>query len=342
MKVNNAASWLIVLTLLILALSYGQSIIVPFIVAALIWFVVKKLRNLLDKVGFIRKYIPGWLKSLVATFFIFSLLTGVGQMLTVNIENIVSSYPEYEPNFLGISSEISRIFKVDITEEIHEFFQKMDFATYLSSFFNSLSEILGSTVLILFYVLFLFIEESLFQQKIKLIFKDPTKFRHYNTTMKKIDKMLSSYISLKSLVSFITSTLSFIVFLSIGIDSPFFWASLIFLMSFIPSVGPIVATVLASIFSLVQFGEFIPFFIILFVIGGIQMLVGNYVEPRLMGNTLNISPLVAVISLALWGSIWGITGMLLSVPITVALIIIMAQFPSTRPVAILLSEKGRV
>jgi predicted PurR-regulated permease PerM len=82
--------------------------------------------------------------------------------------------------------------------------------------------------------------------------------------------------------------------------------------------------------------------IIIFVIGGIQLFVGNYLEPRLMGNTLNISPLFAIVALAVWGAIWGFTGMLLSVPITVAMIIVMAQFPKTRPIAVLLSEKGKV
>ena len=101
-------------------------------------------------------------------------------------------------------------------------------------------------------------------------------------------------------------------------------------------------TLLPALFSLVQFGEFVPFLIILFGVGTVATLVGSLVEPRLMGNTLNISRLVAILSLALWGSLWGITGMLLSVPITVALIIILAQFKSTRPVAILLSEKGSV
>jgi predicted PurR-regulated permease PerM len=91
-----------------------------------------------------------------------------------------------------------------------------------------------------------------------------------------------------------------------------------------------------------QFGDFNEFLIIIISLTSIAVFIGNFLEPRLMGNTLNISPLVAVLSLAVWGALWGITGMLLSVPITVALIIIFSQFPNTRAIAILLSEKGRV
>ena len=78
------------------------------------------------------------------------------------------------------------------------------------------------------------------------------------------------------------------------------------------------------------------------IVGSIQLIVGNLVEPRLMGNTLNISPLVVFLTLSLWGVMWGITGMLLSVPITVILIIIMSEFPGTRPIAILLSQRGNL
>ena len=99
---------------------------------------------------------------------------------------------------------------------------------------------------------------------------------------------------------------------------------------------------LPALFALLQFGEFIPFLIILLGIGAIGLLVGSFLEPKLMGNTLNISPLIAIMALAFWGSIWGIVGMLLSVPITVAMIIVFAQFPQTRAIAILFSEKGRV
>jgi AI-2 transport protein TqsA len=92
----------------------------------------------------------------------------------------------------------------------------------------------------------------------------------------------------------------------------------------------------------VQFETLTPFLVIVFGVSGIQLLVGNILEPRLMGDTLNISPLVVVLALILWSMLWGVVGMLLSVPITVAIIIICAQFPTTRAVAILLSKNGKI
>lgn len=253
------------------------------------------------------------------------------------------SYAKYASNTEIVAQKVNELFGINLEAQIEKFFNEdFQFSDYLQSFVNSISEILGNFVMIIFYTVFLFIEESLFQRKINLMFSEGSGKKSFNDTMRKIDKSLSSYVSLKSLISLLTTTLSYFVLLAVGIDSPLFWAFLIFMFNFIPSVGPIMGTVLPALFSLIQFGEFGPFLIILLVLGTIATLVGSLVEPRLMGNTLNISPLVAILSLAVWGAIWGIIGMLLSVPITVTMIIIFSQFKSTKNIAILLSEKGRV
>lgn len=342
MKIYSVASWMVVAFLTIILLVYGEPILIPFVIALLIWFIVKKMRNLLDKSFFIRRYIPSWLKTGLASFVIFGGIFFVGQMLTNNIQSLADSYNEYVLNIEHIAIKINELFNINLTKEINSFVAGFDFSSYLQSLFNSLSEILGNMVMIIFYVVFLFIEESLFQHKIKLIFEPNNRYSKVSEILKKIDKSMSSYISLKSLVSLLTTTLSYFIMLGVGIHSPLFWAFLIFMFNFIPSIGPILGTLLPAMFCMIQFGTFSQALIIFFGVGGVSVLVGSLVEPKLMGNTLNISPLVAIISLALWGSIWGIIGMLLSVPITVAMIIVFSQFPNTRSIAILLSEKGRV
>jgi len=342
MKLNSITSWFISIFLIIILLIYGKSIILPFIIALLFWFVIKKTRNLIDKVYFIKKYIPKWLKTIIASLVLFSGILFLGKVLTTNIDNLANSYAEYTSNIEVLANNINELFKINVNDQISQFFREFDFSTYLRVLFNSISDILGNMVIIIFYVTFLFVEESLLENKIKLIFTTEEKYQNVNNILLKIDKSMSSYISLKSLISLMTTTLSYFILLGVGIESPLFWAFLIFVFNFIPSIGPILGTLFPALFALIQFGEFVPFLIILFGVGGIATLVGSLVEPKLMGNTLNISPLVAIMSLALWGSIWGILGMLLSVPITVALIIVFSQFPKTRSIAILLSERGRV
>ncbi|MBD3317504.1 MAG: AI-2E family transporter, partial [Chitinivibrionales bacterium] len=74
----------------------------------------------------------------------------------------------------------------------------------------------------------------------------------------------------------------------------------------------------------------------------LQFLIGNIIEPRLMGKRLNLSPLVIVLSLALFAAMWGFTGMILSVPVMAISLIVLSHFPQTRPIAVLLSRRGRI
>lgn len=342
MNERRITLWPLNVALIIIVLVYAQNIILPFIFALLIWFVIKHTRGLIDKIGFIKKYIPRWIKTILAAVVVFGFVVFTVQILIINIQHLSHSYNKYGENIITITNKLNSTFNIDVSKEINHFVNEFDVTLYLESIFNSLSDILGDMVLIIFYVMFLFFEEALFRNKISLIFTDENKLNNVKGTLRKIDKTLARYIILKSLLNLLIAVLSFIVLLSVGIDSPIFWAFLIFVLNFIPSVGAILGSVLPFLFALIQFGEFIPAIVILLGTGSLSMLVGSLVDPKVMGNTLNISPLVAILSLAIWGSIWGVTGMLLSVPITVAMIIVLSQFPKTKPLAILLSEKGKV
>ena len=94
--------------------------------------------------------------------------------------------------------------------------------------------------------------------------------------------------------------------------------------------------------TLVQFDHLTPFLIVLLVFGTIQVVTANVIEPAIMGRTLNLSPLVVIVSLMVWGTIWGVVGMFLCVPIMVVSLIVLAQFETTRPIAVLLSADGRI
>ena len=97
-----------------------------------------------------------------------------------------------------------------------------------------------------------------------------------------------------------------------------------------------------AILALVQFDTFTPFVILVATLGAVQFVVGNVVEPRLMGSSLNLSPLVVILSLSLWGQLWGVVGMFLSVPLTVITMIILSNFSATQPFAVALSQDGQI
>jgi len=332
---------LLAIVAILLVLIYAQSIIVPFILAVLFWFIIRVIKKLLLKIKFVRK-IPNWLISFFSTLVLLSFLVLIVSMVSTNIQQLSEAMPVYENNINSMTEQLNQALDIDVFEFIGEYAKDLNFSSILSSLFSALTGIFGNAFMILLYLLFLLLEEPTFNRKLKRMYPDANRFDQVQSMILKIDTSITSYISLKSLSSLMTGFLSYFALLIIGVDAPLFWAFLIFILNFIPTIGSLIATAFPVIFAMLQFGEFTPAFLVLGIVGAIQIIVGNIIEPRLMGSSLNISPLIVFFTLALWGLIWGVTGMLLSVPITVILIIILSEFPSSRPLAILLSQKGNI
>jgi len=136
--------------------------------------------------------------------------------------------------------------------------------------------------------------------------------------------------------------LSFTFLFTVGVDFAAVWGLLIFLLNFIPTVGSIVATIFPALIALAQSDGYTLFVLVLLGIGALQICIGNILEPRLMGSSFNLSPVVILLNLALWNAIWGIPGMFLCVPFLIIVAIVLSHFPQTRPVAIMLSSDGNL
>ncbi len=327
---------------IVITLIYGQSLIIPFIFALILWFLVHKTRHSLDNIKFFKKYFPSWLKNLFISLLMIALLGFISKLLLSNINSLSTSYPAYEANVDVIIMQINDLFSINMIEAAKAHSSEFDFGLILKGIFSSLTDILSNAFIIIIYALFIFLEEVNFNDKLKAVFIKNEQYSRMSEILEEIEKSIASYIGLKTVISLINGILSYIVFVLIGIDAPVFWSFLIFILNYIPVIGSLVGTLFPATYCLLQFGEFMPCLMVLFFVGGILVLVGNILEPKLMGNSLNLSSFVTIFALSFWGSIWGITGMILSIPITVIMVIIFSHFEKTRPVAIMLSEKGKV
>jgi predicted PurR-regulated permease PerM len=162
----------------------------------------------------------------------------------------------------------------------------------------------------------------------------------YSKVLDRIQDSIRGYVLIKTLLSLLMGALTFATLKVLGVDYAFFWAFVAFMANYIPTVGALVGIALPAVFALVQFPTPTTGLIVAAVLGGFHFVVGDVIEPRWMGTKLNISSFVVILSLVVWGKIWGITGMFLCVPLTVIMMIIFAQFPSTRKIAVLLSGDG--
>lgn len=327
-----------VITLLII----GKGIMLPLILATFLWFIIKEIREFMDKASWIRNKVPRGVKTGIASIFILFVIGLISNLIISNVQDLYNEAPSYQENLEKVANQIESRFGLNIGENLNNFIGDIDLTSIGKSLLDSFSELFSSTFMILLYLIFILLEETSFVKKLKAVYEKPNEFEEVNELLIEIDQSLSKYISIKTLLSLITAVCSFAVLKLIGIDFAFFWAACIFILNFIPSIGSLIATLFPALMALVQYGgsDFTPFILVVVFVGIIQLLVGNFLEPKMMGNSLNISSLVVILSLSVWGAIWGIIGMILSVPITVMMILIFSKIKGTRDVAILLSEKG--
>jgi predicted PurR-regulated permease PerM len=332
--------FLIVITTVVV-LIYGQSIIIPFILAIIFWFIIRVIKKQLRRIKFVNR-LPKWLVTIFSSLLLIGFLTLSTELITQNITELSKALPKYQENVQKITAEINAHFDIDLGNMISDMFQDIKFSDILTQVLSAITSIFGSAFTVILYLIFLLLEEPFFPKKIRAMYPDDNQYKHATDLIDKIDHSIGNYIALKTLISITTGFLSYFVLLFIGVDAPAFWAFLIFILNYIPTIGSLTATIFPAIFAMLQFGDFTPGILVLAIVGSIQVVIGNFVEPKVMGDSLNISPLVVLLTLAIWGVMWGITGMLLSVPITVILIIIMSEFKTTRPLAILLSQTGKI
>lgn len=342
MKASRITNSLLISFAVVIIFIYGKNLIVPFVLALILWFLIKEIRDLLNKIPYIKNKIPNPILNFLGFAVIFAVLGAVAKILSVNIQQLSDELPQYQANISKLTKAINANFNIDIVTSIKEMLGKFEYTNALSTLLNSITEIFGNALLILIYTIFLLLEEKFFATKIQAIYTQSEDQDDFQEILKKIDKSIGNYISVKTLTSLLTGFLSYIAMAIIGIEAPLFWAFLIFILNYIPTIGSLIATTFPSVFAMLQFGEVMPGIWVLIIVGAIQLIVGNYLDPKLTGNTLNVSPLIVILGLAFWGAIWGIIGMFLSVPITVMIIIILSEFPATQPIAILLTKNGNV
>jgi AI-2 transport protein TqsA len=342
MKASRITNSLLIAFAIVLIFIYGKNLIQPFVIALIFWFLIKEIRDVLNKVKFIDEKIPNTILNILGFAAIFAIIGGAAKILALNIQQLSAELPVYQNNITKVTQAINTNFNIDIISSLKEFLGEYEYTNLLSGLFKSLTDLFGDAFLIIIYTLFLLLEEPFFSKKIKAIYVKQDDLSEVNQVLSQIDKSIGRYISLKTLISLLTGFLSYIALLFIGIDAPLFWAFLIFLMNYIPAVGSLIATAFPAMFAMLQFGELMPGVWVLIFVGAIQLVVGNFIDPKITGSSLNVSPLVVLIGLAFWGAIWGIIGMILSVPITVMMIIIFSEFPSTRGIAILLTKDGSI
>ena len=340
-KLTNTLLLIIVIPLIFYLLKVLSFIFIPLVLSMFIALLFLPLMRWLKK-----KNVPKLLSILVVLLIIALFLKIGGKLIQLSSKEIVSSksiiFERVESTLASTLVSIEKFFGIERQEGetvMSRYFDGNYNLKNLGSAFGFIRSTLSTLLLTLFFVI-LFLAESINFQHLmhNTLFK--IKYSSVKTFMK-IEKDTIKFIKVKFLLSVLTGigfSLACVIF---DVGFPIFWGLITFTINFIQLIGSVVSTSLLSLFALAEIESTGTLVLFIFIIIAVQVIIGGILEPVFMGRTFSINVITIVVMLMLWGFIWGIPGLLMSVPITVFLKIVLEQFPNTKPIAVLMAGNNK-
>ena len=313
----------------------AESIVVPFLLSVFIAIISAPSLFWLE-----RKGLPRWLAMLIVIGAIIAVGVGVTAVVGASIREFTRDLPEYRAR---INAEVLPLLEwlrakgMNVpTGEYMSYFEPGAAVQLVADLLNGFGKVLGNAFLIFLTVVFILFETSSFPRKFRAVSDDPD---HALDRFAVFRENVKRYLVIKTVASLGTGTAIGLWLAILGVDYPFLWGLLAFLLNYVPNIGSIIAAVPAVLFAAVQLG---PGAALWSAVGylAVNILAGSVIEPRFMGRGLGLSTLVVFLSLVFWGWVLGPVGMFLSVPLTMMIKIALDARPGTHWIAVLLGPES--
>jgi AI-2 transport protein TqsA len=331
------------LTLMALfVITVGKDLLIPIAVSLLLWLLINSLANFQGRIKLSGKPLSGWLRLSSSLVIIGTALVLVGELIAHNVPAIVEKAPQLQADLNAIWAKLSARLGQEKLHEVAGIVSGFKLSSILVASAQACAKIVENAGTILVYVMFMLVEQNIIDKKLTILFPDEGRRKAVRDFLETVQRKVQAYLSTTALMSLLGGGVTYVVLAVIGVEFAAFWGLFTFLLSFIPTVGALASIVFPALLALAEFPTLWPFAIVVVGLGCAHLIIGNVIEPRFIGHTLNLSPLAVIISLSIWGAIWGVPGMFLCVPLTVILMIIFSQFEVTKPIAVALSAEGEV
>lgn len=367
-----AALSLIATVVGIWALAAAQAFLVPIVLALFGVILVNGLDSVWAQVPVIGKRVPRFLATPLSAVTLFLIVGGSANLVLVNAKALSADAPRYQEKidelYVQAESYVTELgAKVGLFESpagaestsvgedgdapeqaeepvgiVDRWVDSFDIGALAGWAASGLVDVTGNGLLVAVYLFFFLLERRTFANKIQNMFGDEDRRRRVRGILERVEADVRRYVGLKVIVSLLTAIPSYLLMVTLELPYAVVFAALIFALNFIPNLGSLVATLLPTFLALVAFDELWQVGVLVAGLVAIQLIIANVVEPPMMGKTLNMSPVVVIVSLIGWSALWGIAGAFLCVPMTAMLLIVLANVPQTRWIAVLLSSDGEL
>lgn len=336
---SDAALGFVVLCLAVYILHEASAIMIPFMIALFVWYLINAIARVLSRAV---PKLPGFFCFFLAILSLVGGLWFVSKLISANAADVMRAAPVYQAKFAKFLPELLSSVPEAYRPNPGEIASWLNVNFLIAALVKTFSGIAGKALVVLFYTGFLLYEQRFFGRKLREMAGSDAAEARVHKVIRNIDVKIQRYIGVKTFASVMTGIFTWLALVSFKVDFAEFWGVMAFILNFIPYVGSLVAIILPSIIALVQLTDISTLAGVMGSLCIVQVFWGSIVEPRLLGDNLNLSPIFIIFSLAAWGMIWGVPGMFLSIPILAMIVITLAQFDATRPVAVLLSKTGDI
>lgn len=322
------------LVIVVAGLKAASAVLLPFLVAVFLSALSIPL------LFWLRKRTPDWLAILLSIIASLLFVVGLGFLISGSISDFIAAAPRYRIRLQELVNAIIDWLQargLPASEWVSaENIDPGAFFDVVASTVKGVASILTNLLLVVITMVFVLLEATRFQERLRLVIgRDST---HRWSRYAAAGEQVQRYLTIKTGLSALTGVLIGLGTALIGLDFPLLWGLLAFLMNYIPNLGSILAAIPACLLSLVQLG-LAPTLLVVLLYVIVNTVLGNLVEPQLMGRRLGLSPLVVFLSMVFWGWVWGPVGMILSVPLTVIARIFFENTTDLRWVAVLLAGR---
>ncbi|MBT8171125.1 hypothetical protein DS909_14505 [Phaeobacter gallaeciensis] len=331
---------IVTLPVLLGLLWFGRDFLMPVALATLLFILNMALIDRLNSATFAGRNVPRWVAYIGATALIFALLLLLGYSVASQAEAFQTELPKYTERLAQIRVQLQGLIGSENLTAAETFIENFDVESLLTGFASSAASVAGNVGLILMYLAFMLAERGAFTEKLPRLCNTTEQAQRVKDILDAISAGVRQYMWINAATSAMSGTLAFIVLKFLGVDFAIFLAFSVFLLNFIPNIGSFLAVLFPTLVAFLQFDTLTPALIVVVVYGGGDAIIGNIVQPRLQGKSLNLSTFVVMVALTFWGMMWGGVGAFIAVPLTVVIMIICSQIPGLRPFAKLLSSDG--
>src|SRR5512137_959950 len=322
----------------------GRDVLVPLAFGVLVAYVIFGLTQLLLRIPVVGPRMPVQVRSAASVLVISSGLVGMVWLLIGSADGITAHAPKYQRSLLAGIQRVATLLRIESeptwTTLRNDLLGQVNLQRLLGSVVASVSSTVATVTVVILYAAFLMMEQRFFEEKLALASGDPRNAARIREVTSAINRRVGAYLSLKTGINVLLGLVCWAIMALLGVRFAGLLAVLIGLLNYIPYAGSFFGVVLPVAVALGQFGEPGAVLGLLVALTAAQVIIGNFLDPYLMGSSLNLSPFAILVSLAIWTQLWGIAGAVLAVPITSVMVIVFSEFAGTRPIAILLSKNG--